>query len=111
MTLGFILVLAGAVRPAVVCSGHYIALHLGARRGGLQAWRERRYGLQVPEVLIEACANIVLKAESVCVIATRRPVPCGWGTASPFIGQGGSSLHACCTILLRVETWRAVPRS
>jgi hypothetical protein len=27
-------------------------------------------------------------------------VPCGWGTAPPFIGQGGSSLHACHTILL-----------
>jgi hypothetical protein len=23
-----------AVRPAVVCTGHYIALHRGARRGG-----------------------------------------------------------------------------
>jgi hypothetical protein len=37
VTLGFILVPAGAVRPAVVCSGHYIALHLSACRGGLQA--------------------------------------------------------------------------
>jgi hypothetical protein len=27
VTLGFILVPAGAVRPAGVCSGHYIALH------------------------------------------------------------------------------------
>jgi hypothetical protein len=35
-------------------------------------WRERRPGLQVPEVLIEASANIVVKAESVCVIALRR---------------------------------------
>jgi hypothetical protein len=55
---GFILVSAGAVRPAVVCSRHYIALHHGARRGGLQAMRERRPGLQAPEVLIEASANI-----------------------------------------------------
>jgi hypothetical protein len=30
----FILVPAGAVRPAVVCSGHCIASHRGARRGG-----------------------------------------------------------------------------
>jgi hypothetical protein len=44
---GFILVPAVAVRPSVVCSGHYIASHRGARRGGLQAWRERRLGLQV----------------------------------------------------------------
>jgi hypothetical protein len=83
---GFVLVPAGAVRPAVVCSGHYIASHRRARRGGLQAWRERRSGLQVPEVLIEASANIVVQAESVYVIAIRRPPPCGWGTASPFIG-------------------------
>jgi hypothetical protein len=73
MTLGFILVPAGAVRPAVACSGHYVALLRGACRGGLQAWRERRPGLQVPEVLIEASANIMVKAESVRVIATRRP--------------------------------------
>jgi hypothetical protein len=50
------------------------SLHRGARRGGLQAWRERRLCLQVPEVLIEASANIVDKAESVRVIAIRRPV-------------------------------------
>jgi hypothetical protein len=90
MTLGFILVPDGAVHPAVVCSGHYIALHRGARRGGLQAWRERRSSLQVPEVLIEASANIVAKAESVGVIAIRRPLVCGWGTASPIIGQEGA---------------------
>jgi hypothetical protein len=77
VTLVFILVPAGAVRPAVVCSGHYIALHRSARRGGLQARRERRSGLQVPEVLIEASADIVAKAESVRVIAIRRPVPRG----------------------------------
>jgi hypothetical protein len=74
---GFILVPAGAVRLAVVCSGHYIALHRGARRGGLQAWWERRHGLQVPEVLIEASANIVVKAESVYMIAIRRPLAAG----------------------------------
>jgi hypothetical protein len=102
-----------AVRTAVACSRHYIALHRGARRGGLQAWRERRPGLQVPEVLIEASANIVAKAESVCVIAIRRRVfvPCGWGITLPFIGQGECKLQACRTILLRVEARRAVPRS
>jgi hypothetical protein len=71
---GFILVPAGGVCPAVVCSGHCIASHRGARRGGLQTWWERRLGLQVPEVLIEASANIVEKAERVCVIAVRRPM-------------------------------------
>jgi hypothetical protein len=33
--------------------------------GWLQAWWERRPSLQVPEVLIEASANIVEKEESV----------------------------------------------
>jgi hypothetical protein len=61
----------------VVCSGHYIALHHGARRGGLQARRERRSGLQVPEVLIEASANIVVKAEIVRAVAIRRPPVAG----------------------------------
>jgi hypothetical protein len=107
---GFILVPAGAVRPAVVCSRHCIALHRGARRGGLQAWRERRRGLQVPEVLIEASANIVERAESVSVIAVRRPVsPLRPGIALPFIGQGESDLQACRTILLRVAVWRTAP--
>jgi hypothetical protein len=48
----FIVVPAGAVRPAVVCSRHCIALHHDACRGGggLQARRKRRQGLQVPEV-------------------------------------------------------------
>jgi hypothetical protein len=72
---------------------------------------ERRHGLQVPEVLIEASANIVETAESVRVFAVRRPVSRGWGTSPPFIGQGGSSLHACRTISLRGEAWRAVSRS
>jgi hypothetical protein len=82
---GFILVLAGAVRPTVVCSRHYIASHRGARRGGLQAWWERRLGLQVPEVLIEASANIVAKAESVYVIAIRHRVLSPAARGSPFL--------------------------
>jgi hypothetical protein len=64
-TLVFILVPAWGRTPVVMCSGHYIALHRGACRGVIQARRERRPGLQVPEVLIEANANIVVKAESV----------------------------------------------
>jgi hypothetical protein len=47
------------VRPAVVCSGHCIACTVVLVEGWLQARRERRCGLQVPEVLIEASANIV----------------------------------------------------
>jgi hypothetical protein len=34
VTLGFILVPVGAVRPVGVFSGHYIALHRSACRGG-----------------------------------------------------------------------------
>jgi hypothetical protein len=60
-----------------MCSRHYIALHRSARRGELQVKRERRSGLKVPEVLIEASANIVVKAESVHVSVVRRPVPRG----------------------------------
>jgi hypothetical protein len=50
VTPGFILVPAGAVRPAGVCSGYYIALHRSACRGGYkrggrggQASRSQRY--------------------------------------------------------------------
>jgi hypothetical protein len=46
----FILVPAEALRPAGVCSRHCIALHHGACREVLQARRERRRSLQVPEV-------------------------------------------------------------
>jgi hypothetical protein len=52
-------------------------------------WKNRCDSLQVPEVLIEASANIVVKAESEWVIAVCPRPPCGWGTASPFIGVDG----------------------
>jgi hypothetical protein len=48
-------------------------LHRGACRGELQARRERRQVLQVPEVLIEASANIVVKVESVWMSAVFCP--------------------------------------
>jgi hypothetical protein len=47
-------------------------------------WWERRLGLQVPEVLIEASANIVEKAESVWVIAVCRPVSPRLGDCPSF---------------------------
>jgi hypothetical protein len=37
-------------------------------------WWERKPGLQVPEVLIEASGNVMEKAESVWVIVVRHPV-------------------------------------
>jgi hypothetical protein len=66
----FILVPAGTVRPAGMCSGHCIVLHRSASRGVLQVRRERRLVLQVPEVLIEASVDIGVKAEGmrVCVV-------------------------------------------
>jgi hypothetical protein len=67
----FILVPAGAVRPAGVCSGHCIALHRSTCKGVLQARRERRLVLPVPEILIEASTNIGVKAESVQVSVVR----------------------------------------
>jgi hypothetical protein len=57
--------------------GTCIALHRSACRGGLQAKRERKLVLQVPEILIEASANIVVKAESVQVNVVRRPPAAG----------------------------------
>jgi hypothetical protein len=61
----FILVPAGAVHPAEVCSRLCIALHHDACRGELQARRERRRDLQVPEVRLRQSANIMVKAVSV----------------------------------------------
>jgi hypothetical protein len=36
-------------------------------------------------------------------------VSCGGGVRLSFIGQGESELHACRTIQLHGEVWRAVP--
>jgi hypothetical protein len=85
-------------------------LHRGARRGvatseaGEEAWPPS------PRDLIEASANIVGRAESMRALAVRHPVSVswGWGAALPFIGQGGSRLHACRTISTRVAVWRIV---
>jgi hypothetical protein len=52
--------------------------------GLLQARWERRPGLQVPEVLIEASANIVEKAESVRVIVVCRPLSLRLGDCPSF---------------------------
>jgi hypothetical protein len=76
----FILVPAGTVRPAGMCSGHCIVLHRSACRGVLQVRRERRLVLQVPEVLIESSANIGVKVGGVRERAVRlcvRPLRLG----------------------------------
>jgi hypothetical protein len=77
VTLSFILVPAGpyvqqgCARRALYCVAPWCL------RRGLQVRRERRPVLQVPEVLIEANANIVVKVESVQVSAVRRPLRLG----------------------------------
>jgi hypothetical protein len=94
VTLGFIPVPDGTVRPTGVCSGHYIALHCGACRGGLQVRRERRLVLQV---LIEASANIVVKAESMQVSAVCRPPRLG--DCPSFYRPRRSQFTSCHAIL------------
>jgi hypothetical protein len=77
VTLGFVLVPAGGHTSSRGVLEALYHVHRGARRGGLQAKRERRSGLQVPEVLTEASANIVVKAESMQVSVVRRPLRLG----------------------------------
>jgi hypothetical protein len=55
----------GAVRPAVVFSGHYIARHRGACSGATTSKAERRRGLQVPGEVAEDVAG---ELGSVCVV-------------------------------------------
>jgi tRNA threonylcarbamoyladenosine modification (KEOPS) complex Cgi121 subunit len=61
----FILVPAGAVRPAAVCSGALYCLHCGARRGVATSEAGEKAWPPSPRGLIEASANIVGKAENV----------------------------------------------
>jgi hypothetical protein len=72
-----------AVRPTGVCSWRCIAMHRGARRGELQARRERRRNLQVPEGWLRLSANIVGEggdaSELLSVV-----IPRGQGTTSSF---------------------------
>jgi hypothetical protein len=50
--------------------------------------------------LIEASVNIVVRGERrVSMPIVSAVLPCGWGIAPPFIGQGGGNLQACHTIL------------
>jgi hypothetical protein len=86
---GFILVpAAGPYVQQSVCA-HCINSHRGARRGGLEARRERRQVLQVPATLIEASANIVEcgvrvnESRWVCV-----NMPAAGRLPPPFIDQG-----------------------
>jgi hypothetical protein len=67
--------------------------------------RERRLVLQVPEVLIEASANIGMEAEKRVRVSFVSVSPLRLGIAPPFIGQGESNLQVCRNILLRARVW------
>jgi hypothetical protein len=79
--------------------------------GRLQARRERRRGLQVPD---EVAEDVVGELGSACVVVASirvlmSSVPCGGGVHLPFIGQGEGELQACRTIQLHGGVWCATP--
>jgi hypothetical protein len=99
-TRDFILVPAGAVRPAEVCSRHYIALHRSACSGAATSkageearppspwWSDRSE--------FRCCGRI---GGRVCIVLYPvSDVPCGEGVHLPFIDQGEGELQACHTI-------------
>jgi hypothetical protein len=103
-----------AVRPAAVCSRHYIAQHRGACSGaatskaGEEAWlpspwevAEDIVGELGSQWCVMCCCLLLFRLVSCC--------PCGGGVRLPFIGQGESELHVCRTIQLHEEVWCAAP--
>jgi hypothetical protein len=74
MTLDFILVPVGALCPAAACRGTVLRCTVVLIEGATSVAGEEARP-PIPEVLIEASANIVVKAESVRVFAIRRPFP------------------------------------
>jgi hypothetical protein len=104
-----------AVRPTVVCSRHYIALHRSACSGaatseaGEEAWPPSPWRSDRNE--FRCCGRI---GESACVVILDVRTfmsPCGEGVHLPFIGQGEGELQACRTIQLHEEVWPVPPRS
>jgi hypothetical protein len=111
MTRGLSWFRPGAVRPAVVCFGHYIAQHRGACSGaatskaGEEEW---------PPSPCEVAEDVVVELRNACVVRSLVsvvlcPVPCGGGVHLPFIGQGEGELHVCRTIQLHGEARCAAP--
>jgi hypothetical protein len=95
----FILVPAGAVHPEGGCSRNCIALHRSACRGELQARRERRRNLQVPEVRLRQSANIVSVGRNVQVFSYPPPPP-RLGDRPPFYRPRGGGLQSCRVVLI-----------
>jgi hypothetical protein len=82
-----------AVRPTCLRSWHYIARHRGARRGGLQARRERRRCPQVPAKWLR---QVPISGEWVSangrVVDRSGP---GWAATSSFYRPRGGGLQLC----------------
>jgi hypothetical protein len=72
----------GAVRPAVVCSGHYIAQHRGACSGAATSKAGEERGLQVPGEVNGRGSDVVGELGNVCVLC--RVVCC---PSSPAAGE------------------------
>jgi hypothetical protein len=101
-----------AVRPAVVCSGHYIAHHRGACSGAATSkageeewppspWRsDRRCCGRIGERVCGGC-----KYSCVDVLMS----PAAGGVHLPFIGQGEGELQVCRTVQLHGGAWCAMP--
>jgi hypothetical protein len=84
MTLGLSWFRPGPYVQQLCSRGTVLLRTMVLIEGRLQAWWERRPGLRVPEVLIEASANIVEKAKSVWLIAIRRPMSPRLGDCPSF---------------------------
>jgi hypothetical protein len=89
----------GAVRPTVVCSGHYIGQHWGACSGaatskaGEEAWPPSPWWNDRNE--FRCCGRI---GECLLSRLVSCRVPCGGGVRLPFIDQGEGELQAGRTI-------------
>jgi hypothetical protein len=85
-----------AVRPAVMCSGHYIAQHRGACSGaptskaGEEAWPPSPWWSDRNEFRCygRIVRGVVWMSDVPC------PVPCGGGVHLRFIDQGEGELQA-----------------
>jgi hypothetical protein len=112
MTRGLSWFRPGAVRPAVVCSGHYIAQHRGAYSGAATSKAGEEECSPSPceateDVVVELRKCVCCVFSGVCCLVSS--LPCGGGVRLPFISQGESELHVCRTIQLHGEVRCAAP--
>jgi hypothetical protein len=93
----FILILTAGRTSSRGALGRCIAVHRGARRGELQARRERRRSLQIPEGLLRQSANTVDEGGKVRV-GSYPSSPRSQETSSSYKPRG-NGLQSCCTTL------------